>query len=65
MKTDSEARYKTKAYEIYRHLLNEGHDSQEIHQCAKAYAIEASSSGSQPLPLADWLQAKPWEQRRN
>jgi hypothetical protein len=56
---------KEPSWTIFSDLVDQGVDPDEIIQAARAYAIEVSSAGVQPLPMADWLQAKPWQQRRN
>jgi hypothetical protein len=57
--------YNQAARKTFERLLDEGHDPDEIIAASRAYAIEISSSGATPLPLAEWLETKAFTRHRN
>jgi hypothetical protein len=46
-------------------LLDNGANEDDIIAGAAAYARQVERTGERPVPMADWLRARGWEQHRH
>lgn len=55
---------KTECRKLFDQLLKEGVDKDEIIAGAGTYAEHMQRTGETPIPMADWLKTRGWEQYR-